>query len=383
MKTMKSINGILLLSASLLLSSCVTENYDCPEAGERGASYLLNIEITTSGPSSRVAGDRMTGGTEEENYINLGDYAVYILDATDEENPSVIQKFAVNNIKHTGFGKYTLTGTFTYPEEVHPIRIAVLANVATDFEGDYDGVMTQGTTLADLYTNVLPFEFTMPVGAGGAVAVKGWEPSISNEHPAGIPMFGLSNQITPKGEFTSTNHSYIPPMDIEIPMLRSLAKIILLDKTPETLDFEIISAYISNYNKQGRFIPDGISNPEWYKLTSQVDYPSLPSQNVLEEEIVRLNGSDSELYAYLPEMAITAGSERPVIEISATINGKKKTYKVPIGQYPNSQFDEETDFDILRNHRYTFTIYNVKEDGVEMVVEVVNDWDVIHNMELE
>lgn len=381
---MKAITGTLLTSALLLLSSCITDSYDCTGPDAKGTSYLLNIDITTSGPSFRGEGDRLNGGTEEENYINLQDYAVYILDATDSEDPSVIEKFNIDDIKPTGLGRYTLTGTFTYPEEVHPIRIAVMANFTTDFQGSYEEMNDGEIKLSDLYSNSVPFEFTMPVNATDPWNIKGWEPLISEDHPTGLPMFGLSNQITPKGEFTSTNHSYIPPMDIDIPMLRSLAKIILLDKTPEDQDFEILSARITNYNKKGRFIPDGIANPNWNRLNSQVVSPTLPSEPTFEEKAVKLNGSSSEeLYAYIPEMAITQETERPVIEIVAMLNGKEKTYEIPIGEYPNSQLDEEIDFDILRNHRYTFTIYTVKEDGVELIVEVVDDWDIIHDMELE
>ena len=370
-----------MLFSSALLSSCINDKYEgCPDISE-GNTYRLNIDISAPASLTRAAGDPTDPGTNPENFINLDDVKVFVLNS---DNNSILEELEIEDIQRTGLGHYTLTGTYTFPDVVHPFRLAVLANSAGDFQGDYSFIKPGETTLNGLYSNTPAFEFTMPVDTDEETH-RAWSPVVKEDDSEavvekGIPMFGLSKPISPIPSSTS----YIPPVDIEIPMLRSLAKLILNDKTPEEANIKIISAYIKGYNKLGRFIPDGINNPDWWKVDNQVLTPSLPSQISIEENAVMLQGSDKEFYAYLPEMEITDETERPVLEILASVNGREgKIFEVPIGEYPEHQLDEEIDFNILRNHRYTFNILNINDNGVTLIIRVNDDWEEIHSMGIE
>lgn len=389
---MKPLSGLVFLSASLLLTSCVAEVSDYPEVSLKGESCVLNIEVATSLPSTRAAGQPMNRGTVEENFINLQDYAVFVLDASDADNPTVIERLVIDDVKEIAVGRYLLVGTFSYPQEVHPIQLAVLANCGGDFRGNYNALMSGSTTLQSLYTNLTSFEFSMPVARENNLSVA-WEPVVNADaqipgDSKGIPMFGLSNVMRPDG----SPSSYIPPINVEIPMLRSLAKIIVVDKTDEDTDLIIQQATLKFYNERGRFIPDGSlrENMDWFLESKQVALPSLPAANSLHSYPVRLRHEEQSgsFYAYLPEMDLPANmeSQRPMIAVTVMINGEAREYEFPIGNYDdNGGFLPDSDFSILRNHRYTFgvKVRELTQQDVDLIIEVVDDWDYIHDMELE
>lgn len=350
------------MSATVLLSSCVKVNDVCPP--DSTGEYTLNLNVGAGSIASRATGHTTEQGIDAESFINIGadDYMIYILDA----DGCLVQPFIPSKHEITA-ERYTISGKF-YPS-TEKFRVMVLANWKTGFGGSYtENINLDRTKLNDLYKDELNFNFDFQnVTAKNDSKLVSWIPE---EDSKGIPMFGVSKEleITP-GINAST---------IEIPMLRALVKIQINNLTPDYEQAEIVECKLTNILRLGRFIPDGINNPQWTEENVQVTSTSLPQgnaelQDVFFAKVTDMSSGKSVFTAYIPEMKFDGMTKRPTMEIKMNIGGKEMTRSIEFANYNKSVVKDKWEH-LLRNHQYTFNITSVGIDaGLDIIAQ---QWEV-------
>lgn len=358
--------------ALAILSSCISS--DAPDRSRlAGDDYIVNLSLSTKSLSTRAAGHPTEAGTDAESFIDMKDFSVYVFDGADG---SFMQRFdpaAVflqqNDNDSDGLVRYRISGAFQPVKRLESVRFMVLANWQTAFGRRYYEAeqQMQSSTLTAIYGDDANFNFTLPADDS-----KSWLPG--EDGSGGIPMFGLSDVV-------SLDDDPMIKVTNAIPMLRSLAKIEIVDKVPGTDGAKIQKCVLTGYNQNGRFIPavDG----EWSTWANAVPALSLPdspspAKNLLfakTSKTVELADGTSELrdcfVAYVPEMQFT-DDIRPVVEVY--INGA--AYTVELSKYENGKPKAGGGCDDLRrNHSYRFNIVGV---GVEAELHLLIEtpyWD--------
>lgn len=356
--------------------------YNCPQYGDE--EYTINLTISAGALATRNDGDRSVGGTEAEKFINVngGDYAVFILDGEG----NYIQRFEPGSVSLQKDGadgyKYVMNGAFKPESELSAIQLMVFANWQT-FGGNYttsEGLL-KDRELTAIYADKSNFNFTYPAITGTETETMGktsWIPTESS----GIPMFGLSRVELLDREKVAGN----PLIDLDnpIPMLRSLAKIEIVNKVPTDKNITIEKCVLAGgYNATGRFIPDGSTNSNWNDdQDTQVEYPSLPDNvtpNPDDLYFVKTEKTvDDKTYqcfvVYIPEMELPeTGDTRPYLQIY--IDGVEEPYRVELAEYDETMV-EGTEYEaLLRNHSYRYNITDVEGEDVTATLTLMIDTD--------
>lgn len=386
-------NIIFAIAILLMISSCV--HTITPE--EPAEQLTLQMRLTLpSAISTRADGYSQSGGTASENYINFkdGDFKLLIFDKNDniaQEIESDAIGCTITPNDRTDYAVYTMTANLDLSDEsvkadMEKFRVMVLANWLsvgnTYFTTSYpifEGYRASGND-KNIFKDEDSFIFVFP---GGDEEAR-WTPSYSGPGKVrAIPMFGLSEEIDLEYALLMGKESDMPVTSI--PMLRSLAKIEIVDKTTSGITDVRMDKIIT----PGRFIPDIEANPDWNDESKQVSVPSLPSR----VDVVGTPGGlgtafhsqakSKEGYAtwalYVPEVEfhdgnssarLVDGGNRTVIGVK--VNGKYETF--PFDNIkPRTMQGLGTLRYVLRNHIYRFT---VEEGGsrLDVTLEVL-PWD--------
>ena len=209
-----------------------------------------------------------------------------------------------------------------------------------------------------------------------------WQPVLPAQEgsPAkAIPMFGISDRIRLNHAIEMGKYGDAP--SFSIPMLRSLAKIEIVDMVPGQ-SANIGKCVLTSYNTSGRFIPDVAKNKNWNDSGIQIENPSIPevltsSQNLVfvkTEKMVRPEGTTADepkdcFTVYIPEMDFTLdASSRPVVNVYGT--GEDNLLgTIQLSSYDES-FQPKDPYDyILRNHIYRFNVMNVGSTELDFLVQ--------------
>lgn len=199
-------------------------------------------------------------------------------------------------------------------------------------------------------------------------------------------MFGISDPISL--DYAIEMGKYGDAPSFSIPMLRSLAKIEIVDMVPGQ-SANIGKCVLTTYNTSGRFIPDVDNNPSWHISGIQIENPSIPegvtsSQNLVfvkTEKNVRPEGATEDepkdcFTVYIPEMDFTDTAEEDYPTIEVFINDVPHT--IYLGDYnSDGKIKEENGqkqlyAHLLRNHNYRFDIVGV--GSTEFDFEVKTPW---------
>lgn len=376
----------MCLGSILLMSSCSSD--DKMEGPDQVDSVGLTVQLKLNTGLLLTRSDdkdhKPIDGTAAESFINIltNDYQVYILDG---ENDKIISKFEPSSVVRTDNGTYRLLGTFYNEEGLKKVRFMALSNWTTDFTtGNYPEMPAEGDfSIDDLYSNNTDYNFIYPVDV-----LPGAETWIPDNKNSGIPMVGLSDPLSIPESGTSVP-GQTPWIEVSsIPMLRALAKITVNDKTNDD-EVEIVSVKIKNYNTDGRFIPDGTvdENKNWNQNAIQVKVPTLTGKPTKGGELNFVTPDKGKSYlAYVPEIdnSSSQATGECYLEVTTKLMGSfEKNHKIHLGKYEEGAYIPGSFMDILRNHWYNFDITSVSANGINLTVIVVDDWDVIHNMELE
>ena len=187
-----------------------------------------------------------------------------------------------------------------------------------------------------------------------------------------IPMWGVATvDLTPI--LQETNYQIPEPLWL----LRSAAKIeVQLSDDLKAKKTKINSATLKYYNVEGYVAPY-----DWHRFdnTKQVDCEK--AINVYRHAAVNLPLIEDEAtgnyYVYVPEYDNkNYPGERNKISLEMTHNGEEKRFDDVISfvEYSNGKVIEGSDFNIVRNHIYRFSIRSIAGDNLMLEYHVA-DWD--------
>lgn len=389
--SLRSIANVLrkvcVVSAAIAaFSSCANDSLQ-DDLSQSDGEHTVNIAIEVSASSlmtrARVDDEKhkFSPATEAESHIGIAnnDYAIFILDGSG----NYVQRFEPGAVSLQEQGDdnavYLLKGGLQYDSKaLSSIQLLVVANWANGFGGkyvDFESAIEQMVLSNaegvdnNIYTAANnAFDFTMPVANS---TPKSWTPTGAQ----GIPMFGLSNSIS------LANNPDIIEVEKRIPLLRSLAKIEILDMVPNGTGGNIERCVLTSYNARGRFIPNGVANAGWNDDESlQVTTPTLPAEMTVGQNLefakytrsITLDGKDVErdsFIVYVPEMDFGRDA-RPVINVY--IKGVEDPYPIFLSEYEGGKpvEDEQGQYpSLLRNHIYKFNVISVGSAILDFEVE--------------
>ena len=314
---------ITIVLLALALGSCnIMDDSPCTdEPASAGTPVQVGFTLTTGEVSSRAITEGEQAGTGYENYIDVegNDFRILLFNATDD---TYLTTFEPTIIRATDNSQYPQTYYVEgeLPEAYSNFKLVVLANWGT-----YPTV-SENSTIESVCTDAASvYNYT-----------AGFTPSAENK----IPMYGVH---------TYTNIQFradlLTTLPEEVDLLRAMAKIEV--KCNESLeDITLTGVTLHHYNTSGMCAPEGI-----YGNTTDWDVDT---------------GTDCSHEIHLPEN-VTQGESLPFNKVGESYI---------IGEYNNEgTLIENTDFDIVRNHWYTYTINNV-DDGKLIFQYRVKKWNV-------
>ena len=371
----------ILLSMTLLLltqTSCVYDN-DRP-CGSEDPDLLvihLNLTVPSSSTGTRSAGDDLVSGNKDEDYINITDKDYQVL-LFDKDGALVEGKLSEFECKENGVNgeetSYTLTTKLSLSgnedkENLSKFRVMVLAN--------WESFENSNTKIGYTYPTFTGYNIT--ANAGKNIFKDGdsfnftlkdqgdtWVPSIDEKQA--IPMFGITDEVDL--QFAMDMAKYGDEPSFSVYMLRSLAKIEIINNTPSEDNITIKNCRLTAYNSKGRFIPDIIVNENagWNTPDTQIGSVSLPNgYNQLDKTNLAFVTLDEgkTFVVYIPEMDLDKIKEQdgvetiPQVELMVTANGNEYgPYFIDLGEY-DGEFTGEYYHALLRNHKYIFNINSV------------------------
>ena len=186
-----------------------------------------------------------------------------------------------------------------------------------------------------------------------------------------IPMWGVMTvDLSPI--LSESNHKIPNPLW----MLRSAAKIeVQLSQALKDKGTEITSATMKYYNVEGYVAP-----ANWYSFSDTHEVDCEKAINVYRHAAVNLplikDGATGNYYVYMPEYDNqNYPGERNKISLTMIHNGEEVLFEDVISfcDYSDGVVVENTDYNIVRNHIYRFTIRSIA--GSNLVLEyTVADW---------
>ena len=192
-----------------------------------------------------------------------------------------------------------------------------------------------------------------------------------NEESA-IPMWGVTTvDLTPI--LNQPNYTLPEPLW----MLRSAAKVeVQLSDSLKEMGSKITSATMKYYNVEGYVAPY-----DWHRFESTLDVNCEEAINVYRHAAINLplikDDATGNYYVYMPEYDnINYPGERNKITLTIDHNGEEILFEDVISfvEYSNGQVVEGTDYNIVRNHIYRFTVRSIVGDNLRIEYHVA-DWD--------
>ena len=187
-----------------------------------------------------------------------------------------------------------------------------------------------------------------------------------------IPMWGVATvDLTPI--LQEANYQIPEPLWL----LRSAAKIeVQLSQALKDKGTEITSATMKYYNVEGYVAP-----ADWHKFSDTREVDCEKAINVYRHAAVNLPLIEDEAtgnyYVYMPEYDNqNYPGERNKISLTMIHNGEEVLFEDVISfcEYSDGVIVEDSDYNIVRNHIYRFTIRSIA--GSNLVLEyTVADWD--------
>ena len=182
-----------------------------------------------------------------------------------------------------------------------------------------------------------------------------------------IPMWGvLKSQFT----FAAGKRTDIGSIDL----LRAMAKVEVNFAESFPSNYEIGSITINPYNTQGYCLPAGYASVDVTgKLDREETIPASfnPLDSPSNMELI-FKGENNSYYIYLPEYD---NSTKPA-KIQVTVNDKP--YDLEFKDYENGAPKEGTQYDIVRNHIYRYTITGVNDGKLKLEYRVLL-WDKVES----
>lgn len=421
-----------LLALALLAQGCVADNDDdCPAPPAPENNITLQFMVVTPSPAGRSAVSRADNcdadeqGSAAENYINTADMQFFLFDA----DRKLLRTFRpeITSKDDERYTWYELKAMFNEPyfdaavksgQENVSFYILVTANTS-GLGGQYFGVVPGVTTIDDMAQQLRTFN--CPDRADQWNISTEWRPDIAAEQF--IPMSGLQKFTVSTADLVASTYenpvNLSPVQDKEIPMLRAMAKIEVIDHL-EFAEGEKYDANISRmviekvelcgFNSTGTILPwmgtaSGNNQPEWTDYVSgNVQFPTIPGNNPYIEpnpfttagyapfdhnRIITFYGTFSDkgnkpigatgfptFTAYIPEYSLAAigESEKPYIVVTLTNSQGNEAEGETIKQLKLVSYlngvpqDNQPIEEMLRNHIYRYQVNSA--DNPENIISV-------------
>lgn len=355
---------IILVLLAFTLGSCnIMDDSPCTdEPASVGTPVQVGFTLTTGEVSSRAIEEGDVPGTGYENYIDVEgkDFRILLFNAT---NDTYLTTFEPTIIRATDNSQYPQTYYVEgeLPEAYSNFKLVVLANWGKDA---YPTNLQEGVTTID---KVCTSTYTYNAANNTSII-----PSAENK----IPMYGVKT-------CTETLRADLLTDLGTVDLLRAMAKIEV--KCSESLeDITLTGVTLHHYNTSGMCAPKGIygNTTDWDADTgTDCSHEIHLPENVTQGESLLFNKVGESYIAYVPEFDNkTTGVTKSYISVSMEhADGSPVNLEntdIYFGEYNNEgTLIENTDFDIVRNHWYTYTINNV-DDGKLIFQYRVKKWNV-------
>jgi hypothetical protein len=139
-----------------------------------------------------------------------------------------------------------------------------------------------------------------------------------------------------------------------VDLLRMMARVDVVLSETAASKFTITDVYLYKYNTVGSVVPSA--------LDTEATTPTVPSSSTL--SATALHYESSPIYLYESKITTAANTpaayrERTCLVVGGTYEGKKTYYRMDFVK----KGDTDTWYDVLRNHKYTFTVTDVTGAG--------------------
>ena len=356
---------IILVLLAFTLGSCnIMDDSPCTdEPASAGTSVQVGFTLTAGEVSSRAIEEGDVPGTGYENYIDIEgkDFRILLFNAT---NDTYLTTFEPTIIRATDNSQYPQT---YYVEGELPeaydnnFKLVVLANWG---ENVYPTNLQEGVTTID---NVCTAAYTYNVTNNTSII-----PSAENK----IPMYGVKNceGITLRADLLTDLGT--------VDLLRAMAKI---EVKCNAEGFKLGGVKLHRYNTKGYCAPTGVENDtktDWEYENDEIckHEVHIPANSISTSEL-KFEPTADGFIAYVPEFDNTTNvSEKTYIEVSLLHEDNTPVSLDETNIY-FCLYDEATgtptekNFDIVRNHWYTYTINKV-DDGKLIFQYRVKKWNV-------
>ncbi|MEE0863543.1 MAG: hypothetical protein U0L61_00230 [Alistipes sp.] len=337
---------VVVLLCGILSVSCIFDAENCPIVtepivveGERTISFTIGFNNSTT----RVKCDPTDQSVPFDYYIDPGTLRVML---TDTNNNAI--------------------------GEVERLYIWPTNEAQTEFE--FTGKLPDGLRFDD---PAAPKHKLFAIVNAPAEAIdreftlynqKQLDP---REENSAIPMWGVMTvDLSPILE--QPNYKIPNPLW----MLRSAAKIEVQLSDELRKKSEITSATMKYYNVEGYVAPY-----DWHRFESTLNVDCEKAINVYRHAAVNLplikDEATGNYYVYMPEYDnLNYPGERNKITLTMNHAGEAKVFEDAISfvEYSNGKGKEGTDYNIVRNHIYRFTIRSIAGDNLTLEYHVA-DWD--------
>lgn len=343
---------LLAACAAWLLSACYAEQDAQPVSAAAPVQVGFTLVTSSEGAATRHGEDE--SGSGYENYIDIANENFRFL-LFDNGN-KYLETFEPTSVRPADNSEYPQTyyvqGELSKPYS--NFKLVVLANWPT-----YPDNLEAGTTtIADVCetaTSVYPY-------------AAGFSPSAENL----IPMYGVAT-------ITQTLQPNLSTDLGTIDLLRAMSKI---EVKCSDENFRLTGVTLHRYSKSGTCAPTGVdgTTTEWYNNEAihlpdyvQIETTALPFEPVGNSYIVYVpeyKNVDAATPAYISVELETADGE------TVSLTGEPNIYFQDYDEEGKPQ--EGTDYDLLRNHWYSYDITHV-ENGTLTVQYRVMFWDEVES----
>ena len=349
MKLRKMLYGLTLLLGVLALNSCVNEDSAClPEDSNAKVVFSLvlpdNAQTRAEGDWSDTYNPEI--GTDYDNFIDLNGIQVLVF-STDGTYRGTINDFMYSKTATNVYTYYGTAPTDLTPKGIY--KFVVLANCSK--------VTTTPTTIADLES--LDYALT------------------SMQY---IPMWGVLQAelaLVPGQQYNIGN----------IYLLRAISKVtVKLSDTMIQNGYTLKSVSVDKYNSSGYVLPANASTVTDTRALGQEDCINVPEQTAATNLPGTILNNDSVKF-YLPEYANATSKDATMSVVVVGPDGEEMEFLEEAGitfrNYTSGVADENSEYDIVRNHHYNFIITSA-ETGHKLTLRVVTiPWEDAQKIEID
>lgn len=340
--------AVMLLGS--LCASCITDSEDDVQPAKKITVRftLVTQKAQADGSRAEVSDIHPTEpGTDRENEIDVDgkDYRILAFDPAsgylyeDLTETGTVQKKSGQN-----GNEFHYTVTFSQPRTV--FQLVVLANWNNFKVGDADCYGTF-TPLTTKLSDVMAKYYTLPTTQNGDITTQNGDMY--------IPMVGMQTYAINPNAIPEDNSRDKPYLLADINMLRSVAKIEVIDGlTAEGISIGGVS--LTGYNSTGTFWPNiSGDNSGWNTENMQVLTPTIPTNPNPEWITTPLTFSffeqENKHVLYVSECNVSADNNPEIAITISNPNGstpETAAYSFNLNDYKISS--------LLRNHIYRFEI---------------------------